>query len=1046
MRKGNEPIKIVYPAASSNSNVSETPATIHSNNQLQHLNATMNNQTSTTNRVAFTNQSLPNGTISITTQPTQLGHHSIMHPASSASVIPTSTTIKTISTSGAGQNQNHPHSMGGSTQTLVIKNQTVSLPAGLVSSAPGGLVTMTKAINQGNQASIVSNMLPAGVVMGVRANTPNTNPQKSVNSNPLPRVVIGNTHMVGARPNNPAITLSTIQQSGPALIVKTENGYQLLRVSPATPTNQPTTNIGQQMSTSTGNQTIRLQTVPASMSVSAPSNIVVNSAGTSNSNQILANQVNSTASHHQPTVAPVVPVTSVLQTQQFNQPASHQTQHQQQPQTQAQSSQSSQIQLHQPISSQQVQQQPQPQLLHQQSSHQQPHVQTSNQSQTLQVQQTQQNALAAGSGINQQINTSSVQQKSLQGNTKEKCRKFLANLIELSTREPKPVERSVRTLIQELIDSIVEPEDFCDRLERLLNASPQPCLIGFLKKSLPLLRQSLFTRELVIDGIKPPPQHVVSITSGSALQQQFPRIQAQIRPIGQATTIGQTQVRMVTQTAPRPIGQTTITKQTISSGVKIQSPLSTPLSGPRLNNTQIRSIGAIEAHAVQQPPALQPVNRNQVFQAPQNIVTVKGSQSGIRVPGNVQIRPATSVRAKTSTNTSTTMGLNQITMPQVKVGQTQIKQLTPIQNNNSSICSTIPAPPASLPVVSAPILVSPAPVSFPSAATTPSVNNTNSSTVLNTTTAITTSITTPTSTPKIITVKAQNSSQVIARTTSKKKQLLEEKSVSATSFFQQPSMSTASSMYGDDDINDVAAMGGVNLAEESQKILGSTENIGTQIRSCKDEVFLHLPALQSKIKNLVTEKGLEDPSQEVSVLISHACQERLKNIVEKLAVIAEHRIDILKIDSRYEVTKDIRGQIKFLEELDKAEQKRHEEQEREMLFRAAKSRSKIEDPEQAKLKAKAKEMQRAEMEEIRHQESNKTALQAIGPPRKKTKFDGDVASSGSQSTSYGAGASGISSAVFRPRIKRVNLRDMLFFMEQERETCRSLTLYKSYLK
>lgn len=61
-----------------------------------------------------------------------------------------------------------------------------------------------------------------------------------------------------------------------------------------------------------------------------------------------------------------------------------------------------------------------------------------------------------------------------------------------------------------------------------------------------------------------------------------------------------------------------------------------------------------------------------------------------------------------------------------------------------------------------------------------------------------------------------------------------------------------------------------------------------------------------------------------------------------------------QIDPRYEVTKDVRGQIKFLEELDKAEQKRHEEQEREMLMRAAKSRSKTEDPEQAKLKAKVR--------------------------------------------------------------------------------------------
>lgn len=79
----------------------------------------------------------------------------------------------------------------------------------------------------------------------------------------------------------------------------------------------------------------------------------------------------------------------------------------------------------------------------------------------------------------------------------------------MSSREPKAVERNVRTLIQELIDTKVEPEEFCDRLERLLNASPQPCLIGFLKKSLPLLRQSLVMNELVIEGIKPPPANVV---------------------------------------------------------------------------------------------------------------------------------------------------------------------------------------------------------------------------------------------------------------------------------------------------------------------------------------------------------------------------------------------------------------------------------------------------------------------------------------------------------------------------------------------------------
>lgn len=114
------------------------------------------------------------------------------------------------------------------------------------------------------------------------------------------------------------------------------------------------------------------------------------------------------------------------------------------------------------------------------------------------------------------------------------------------------------------------------------------------------------------------------------------------------------------------------------------------------------------------------------------------------------------------------------------------------------------------------------------------------------------------------------------------------------SFYQHNSISS-SSIYGDDEINDVAAMGGVNLAEESQRILGSTEMIGTQIRSCKDEVFLHLPALQSKIRAIVARHGLEEAGSDVAVLVSHAAQERLKNIVEKLAVIAEHRVDVIKV-------------------------------------------------------------------------------------------------------------------------------------------------------
>ena len=58
--------------------------------------------------------------------------------------------------------------------------------------------------------------------------------------------------------------------------------------------------------------------------------------------------------------------------------------------------------------------------------------------------------------------------------------------------------------MQGLIDGRVEPEVFTTRLQRELNSSPQPCLVPFLKKSLPYLQHSLATREHSIEGVNAP--------------------------------------------------------------------------------------------------------------------------------------------------------------------------------------------------------------------------------------------------------------------------------------------------------------------------------------------------------------------------------------------------------------------------------------------------------------------------------------------------------------------------------------------------------------
>ncbi|XP_063610797.1 transcription initiation factor TFIID subunit 4-like isoform X3 [Penaeus indicus] len=484
---------------------------------------------------------------------------------------------------------------------------------------------------------------------------------------------------------------------------------------------------------------------------------------------------------------------------------------------------------------------------------------------------------AAATGGSQTISAESA---------KTKCKNFLATLLKLANEQRATVARNVRNLIQGLIEGRVEPEVFTEELQKDLNSSPQPCLVPFLKKTLPYLRVSLARGELTIDGVRPPPLSAVTPVTGVTTV--IPAMSV-ARP-GAPTTSGT--VRTI---APAAATATTVVHRPVNA---------TP--------TPARVVG----QQVQQ-------------------VRVQGGKTVVTTVR--QNTTAASSPASTTTNT------------------------------------------------------------VPTATKTITVN-------------------------KTIPTKDKEKSN--------KNQLF------------TYSSSYSSSGVADDDINDVAAMGGVNLGEESQRILESTGFVGTQIRSCKDENFLLNTPLTQRIKQICSKYGLEEAPKDVVALVSHATQERLKTIVEKLAVISEHRLDIIKSDSRYEVVQDVKGQLRFLEELDKLEKKRKEEQEREMLMRAAKSRSKSEDPETAKLKAKAKEMQRVEMEEMRQRDANRTALNALQGPKKKPKLD-------LSAMDDGATFSGTFSQKYmplRPRIKRVNLRDLMFLMEQEKELCKSTLLYRSYLK
>ncbi|XP_061894555.1 transcription initiation factor TFIID subunit 4-like isoform X2 [Entelurus aequoreus] len=268
----------------------------------------------------------------------------------------------------------------------------------------------------------------------------------------------------------------------------------------------------------------------------------------------------------------------------------------------------------------------------------------------------------------------------------------------------------------------------------------------------------------------------------------------------------------------------------------------------------------------------------------------------------------------------------------------------------------------------------------------------------------------------------------------------------------RPSSRENSASYKeDDDINDVASMAGVNLREENARIL--TSAVGAVVQSCQDQLFLSSPPVLGRILHTGREVGVTEVGPEVVALVSHATQEYLRGILEKLSAMAEHRKAGLKEDLQHTKVSDVRCQLRFLEEVESVKKKRKEEEERERLLRLARSRSHAEDPLLQQLKQRAKELQQLEEAQLQQREANMAALAAIGPRKKRaaSQMEGQVSVLWPHHFVPPGLYSSLGRQVSLPprpgfqRVTRVMLRDLLLCMEQDHFLRRSLTLYRAML-
>ncbi|XP_012302713.2 transcription initiation factor TFIID subunit 4B isoform X1 [Aotus nancymaae] len=602
----------------------------------------------------------------------------------------------------------------------------------------------------------------------------------------------------------------------------------------------------------------------------------------------------------------------------------------------------------------------------------------------------------------------------------KKCKNFLAMLIKLACGGSQSPEmgQNVKKLVEELLDAKIEAEEFTRKLYVELKSSPQPHLVPFLKKSVVALRQLLPNSQSFIQQCVQQTSSEVVIATCTTTVTTSPVV---------TTTVSSSQSEksfiVSGATAPR-----TVSVQTLN-----------PLAGPGGAKA-----GVVTLHSVGPAAATGETTAGTVLlQTSKPLVTsVPNTVTAVSLQPE---KPVVSGTAVTLSLPAVTFGETSgaaICLPSVKpivtsAGTTSDKPVpgTPIQ-----IKLTQPGPVLSQPAgIPQAVKVKQLVVQQPSGGNEKQVTTLSHSSALTiqksgqkampVNTVIPTSQFPPASILKQITLPGN---KILSLQASPQKNKIKE---------------NGTTCFGDeDDINDVTSMAGVSLNEENACILATnSELVGTLIQSCKDEPFLFIGALQKRILDIGKKHDITELNSDAVNLISHATQERLRGLLEKLTAIAQHRMTTYKASENYILCSDTRSQLKFLEKLDQLEKQRKDLEEREMLLKAAKSRSNKEDPEQLRLKQKAKELQQLELAQIQHRDANLTALAAIGP-RKKRPLE-----SGSEGLKDNLLASGISSLtatkqLLRPRITRICLRDLIFCMEQEREMKYSRALYLALLK
>ncbi|KAG5443150.1 Transcription initiation factor TFIID subunit 4B [Clonorchis sinensis] len=501
---------------------------------------------------------------------------------------------------------------------------------------------------------------------------------------------------------------------------------------------------------------------------------------------------------------------------------------------------------------------------------------------------------------------------------------FLNQLLELSKTVAADTHSAVLRLIQALVNAELDATSFCTQLRVNLKSANTSTDIGpFIKDNIDALRRDLANGVCRLPNIIPPSAPLSKDTCGSSAP---PMTTGGLSTPNPGTVTVQVRPNASVSVPGGSVSQPAVTRLSTPSGTQ-----------PRIVGTLLSSVPTPVTYAGTVPSTIQSAR-------------VPHTQPPLLAPAPP--RSSFSPLALSTTQLSTT-----------SIGSLPKYRLTqPLSTVVPSSTSNTVAPHSSLPTVATTRLTAAAtsirtsyPTLRPVLAPSPSIS---SSTTVNLT-----PLKTASSVPSMVRPKlgipsgptSMNSNALsVSRTTSQLSGL-------SSSLFDRTSS-----------------------LERKQDLNGDEVKTPTSLLSpSKDQPFF--PPHQIR-----TVLGNHDPSlsltEDAVVCLSHGLQALARSLLTRLSAVVSHRLERLPDDPRLVQSDCTREQLRFLQKLDEHDRMRQSELEKDFILKAAKSRSRNEDPDQIRMREMARRIATEDYEREKQHQANLTALHAIGPQRKR-RFD-----------------------------------------------------------